>query len=148
MASWIPDDDYRRIQALVPICCVDVVVCQGDYFLLVRRLREPAAGEWWLPGGRVLKGEALQATARRIVRAEVGLDADFEASLGVYETLFDTGPYGVPVHTVNACFRFRARAGQLIRLDLNHSAFQWVRFGEITADLRLDPRLLPLLKQP
>lgn len=146
--TFIPDDDYRRIQAVLPICCVDVVVCQGDFFLLVRRLREPAAGEWWLPGGRVFKGEPTQTAARRLARDEVGLDTDFEASLGVYETQFPTGPYGVPVHTVNICYRLRARPGQLIRLDPLHSAFQWVRFGAIPAELRLDSRLLPILQHP
>ena len=46
MMDWIPDDEYRNFQYLMPICCVDVVVRQGDFFLLIRRLCEPALGQW------------------------------------------------------------------------------------------------------
>lgn len=148
MMDWIPDDEYRNFQYLMPICCVDVVVRQGDFFLLIRRLCEPALGQWWLPGGRVRKGEFTQPAAERIVQDEVGLECDFDASLGVYETQFTTGPYGIPVHTINVCYRFRARPGQLVRLDANHSEFRWVPFGHVPDDLHLDPRLLPILRHP
>lgn len=140
--NFIPEPEYRRIQEVMPILCVDLVIRQGDYFLLVRRANEPAKGQWWLPGGRVRKGEALTDAALRIAREETGLESEVEASLGLYETQFPTGPFGIPVHTVNACYRLRAKPGQLIRLDRHHTAFRWV----LTAPDDLDPRLFAVLR--
>lgn len=145
--NFIPDPEYRRIQELMPILCVDLLIRKGDYFLLVRRLNEPAKGEWWFPGGRVRKGETPPIAAARIAREETGLDTDYERFMGVYDTQFPTGPFGVPVHTVNLCYRLQARAGNLIRLDRHHDGFRWVPFSGLPDDLQppLDRRLLPLI---
>ena len=43
-------------------------------FLLVRRARDPEAGRWTLPGGRVEPGESPAAAAAREVAEETGLD--------------------------------------------------------------------------
>jgi acetyl-CoA carboxylase carboxyl transferase subunit beta len=43
-------------------------------FLLVRRAKEPEAGRWTLPGGRVEPGESPAVAAAREVAEETGLD--------------------------------------------------------------------------
>ena len=42
--------------------------------LMVQRAREPAAGLWSVPGGRVLAGESLRTACVREVREETGID--------------------------------------------------------------------------
>ena len=61
----IPQNIYNTIITNMPIACVDVVIFHNNSVLMVKRKDEPAKGEWWIPGGRVVKGEMLKETAYR-----------------------------------------------------------------------------------
>ena len=73
----IPGEFYRRILAIMPIVCVDLMVIDVDgRLLLLRRRDEPAKGHWWFPGGRVHLGETRADTASRKLTEECGLGSD------------------------------------------------------------------------
>lgn len=55
------------------IPCVGAVVVDGGRLLLVLRGREPAAGLWSIPGGKVEPGESLEEAIRREVLEETAL---------------------------------------------------------------------------
>ena len=55
--------------------CVGAVVRDGEgRFLLVRRARDPQAGRWSLPGGRIEAGETPEEALAREVWEETGLE--------------------------------------------------------------------------
>jgi 8-oxo-dGTP diphosphatase len=56
-----------------PLVGVGGVVIDGDRALLVRRAREPALGEWTIPGGLLEVGETLTAAVKREILEETGL---------------------------------------------------------------------------
>ena len=58
-----------------PIPAVSVALVRGHEVLLVKRKFAPSRGLYAFPGGRVEKGESLEAAARRELREETGLDA-------------------------------------------------------------------------
>lgn len=85
----VPDDDWRRIVEHVPLVSVDLLVRDGDGVVLGKRTNEPAKGEWFVPGGTVLKGERLEAAVHRVAREELGVDVEIEERLGTYEHFYD-----------------------------------------------------------
>ena len=52
---------------------VGAIVRRADELLLVKRGREPAVGEWSVPGGRVEPGEMLMEAVTRELHEETGL---------------------------------------------------------------------------
>ena len=86
--EWIADEDWATIVSNVPIVSVDLVVLTDDGVVLARRQNQPAKGEWFVPGGRVHKGERLEAAVHRVAREELGIEVEIVESLGVYEHLY------------------------------------------------------------
>jgi 8-oxo-dGTP diphosphatase len=56
-----------------PLVGVGGVVIERERALLVRRAREPALGEWTIPGGLLEVGETLAAAVEREILEETGL---------------------------------------------------------------------------
>jgi 8-oxo-dGTP diphosphatase len=56
-----------------PMVGVGGVVIEQNRALLVRRAREPALGEWTIPGGLLEVGETLAAGVAREIQEETGL---------------------------------------------------------------------------
>lgn len=117
----IPEPIYSQIHELMPIVCVDIIVRCGTKIVLIKRDREPAKGEWWFCGGRVVKGENLEQAARRIVHRETGLKIKQCVLLGHDQTQFKTDPFGHGrgTHTVNFVFCAQAKEMDLFRLKLD-----------------------------
>jgi len=63
----------RRYPEL-PQAGVGAIIFRGTEVLLVKRGHPPALGKWSIPGGLVELGESLEASVRREVLEEVGLD--------------------------------------------------------------------------
>lgn len=62
--------------------------------LLVERATEPVKGVWWLPGGRLFKGETFFDGAIRKAKEETGLDNVKPIQvLGFYNTFFPTSAW-------------------------------------------------------
>jgi ADP-ribose pyrophosphatase YjhB (NUDIX family) len=57
-----------------PYAGVGAIIFRGTEVLLVKRGNPPAQGKWSIPGGLVELGESLEASVRREVLEEVGLE--------------------------------------------------------------------------
>lgn len=83
----VPEPTKRRVP------CVGAVVHHDDgRLLVVRRAREPGAGRWSVPGGRVEAGESDHDAVRREVLEETGLHVTVGLRVG---TVALPGPDGV-----------------------------------------------------
>ena len=101
----------------LPQVGVGVVIWRGDEFLLVKRGKEPRAGQWSLPGGRQHLGETVRNTALREVAEETGLTISEIKLLDVVNSI-TPGPSGDIEHhytLVNFCADWQA--GSAIAAD-------------------------------
>lgn len=124
--GFIEEDLYKKILEAIPVVCVDALIVHNDEFLLGRRQNKPAKGEWFTPGGRVMKGETLVDAIVRKVREETGLaDFEVEEQLGAKETIFNDSEQGPSSHTVNIMYRVIARSKERRSADSQNSDLQW-----------------------
>lgn len=130
MQNKINNLKYKKIIEYMPICCVDVVICHCNKILLVYRNTEPAKNEWWFPGGRVYKNERLEEAAIRKAYEEVGIKVQIVKMIGIYETMFNKGPFDdlkSGVHTINICFLVKPTLENFkIKIDDTISDYRWI----------------------
>ena len=130
-AGILPADEYQRILRCIPILCVDVVLTneRGQY-LLVRRTNAPMKDVWWVPGGRVLKGESLEAALARKMREELGIAVRSLGPIGYFEVHHEDDPRGGAegVHQVSVVF-----AAEPLSLDirLDNQSAEWGFFDAL-----------------
>ena len=87
---WIPADEWKTIVTNVPIVSVDLLIRHDGGVLLGRRTNDPAKGYWFVPGGRVLKGESRRDAVHRVASQELGVDVEIVESLGAFEHRYET----------------------------------------------------------
>ncbi|MEM7125927.1 MAG: NUDIX domain-containing protein [Chloroflexota bacterium] len=127
MSNFIPSELYFQILENMPVACVDVAIVANGSVLLVNRQDAPARGEWWVPGGRVLKGEMMRDAAIRKAYDEVGIECHVGPIIHTAETIFPDGPNNIPVHSINSCFFLYPTAPDFKPvLDNHHTEFRWV----------------------
>ncbi|WP_436903784.1 GDP-mannose mannosyl hydrolase [Halovenus halobia] len=90
MSEWIPEEEWTTIVRNVPIVSVDLLVRTDGGIVLGKRTNEPAKGEWFIPGGRVYKGETRTEAVHRIATEEMGVKVEILESLGAFEHIYDT----------------------------------------------------------
>jgi ADP-ribose pyrophosphatase YjhB (NUDIX family) len=82
-----------------PLVGVGGIVIDQGRALLVRRAREPALGEWTIPGGLLEVGETLAAAVERELREETGLIVRVVELIEALERIFsDSGEIQTEQH--------------------------------------------------
>ncbi len=71
---FAPKEVFQSAVRYFPIPSINLVLrnARGE-FLFLKRCNNPAKGEWWIPGGRILNGERVADAAVRVLRQETGL---------------------------------------------------------------------------
>lgn len=138
----IPQNKYNEFIKNMPLVCVDICVVHDKKILMVKRGHEPAKNQYWIVGGRVLKGEKLKDAAYRKAKEEVNLCTTVCNQIHTEETLFNEGPNNIPIHSINNVFYSLATSDN-VHLDQNHLDYKWIT--EIEDDFH--PYLKRVLKK-
>lgn len=132
MSKFLKADDFLKLVELGPLVSIDLLVTNAAGHLLVgRRTNRPALGFWFVPGGRISKGESLADAFAAIATRELGRKLDIDAArlVGAYTHLYDDnfmGREGIPTHYVVLAYRIET---DLDLADLpadQHGAFRWI----------------------
>lgn len=94
---WLDFKTFQIVVGATPLIAIDLIIQNqhGD-ILLGQRLNRPAHNFWFVPGGRILKNETLDAAFRRITLTELGrsIDRDNARLLNVYEHFYKDSVFG------------------------------------------------------
>jgi len=138
MKNKISNDLYKQILENMPICCIDMVIYHEDKILLILRNQNPEKGKWWLPGGRILKGESLIEAVKRKTKEETGLEVDIIRFLGVEEykskkTNFEDIKTGT--HSIVNVYLVEPIGGkQEVKINKTCSDYKWINKIEENLD--------------
>lgn len=134
----IPLAQYKKIVQILPILCVDVIITnlRGEY-LLVKRVNEPYKGQWWVIGGRVLKGETLKQAVVRKVRQEAGLTVKKMRPVGYHEHTAQINPFSssLPYHAVSVVFA--VAVGNDVKVQLDAQSSEWKFAKKLPVEFRV-----------
>lgn len=140
--SWLPDGVFATVIRHTPLVSMDLLVRDPvGHVLLGERLRRPARGSWFVPGGRIRKGEPLAAAFRRLCRDELGCDLSLADATfrGVYEHHYDDHVFGDDFGTHYVVLAYE------LHLDLTlaslpgeqHGDYRWWRVEDLVSDTRV-----------
>jgi ADP-ribose pyrophosphatase YjhB (NUDIX family) len=104
----LPFEEYKSIYSKVPRLCVDLVIRSGKKIVLILRDINPGKGLWHLPGGTVLKGEALADALLWIATEETGLTVSPPEFIGIMEFADQQNSF---FHTVSLVFSSEMEGG-------------------------------------
>ena len=135
----MPRAAYQVVADSMPILCVDLFLQDGrGRHLEVHRNNAPLKGRWWVPGGRVFRGETLEQAAVRKAFEELGLAASSLRLIGYHEYHLTDNPFGTSsgFHAVSFVFTGIVDATNL-RLDDQSSDWGW--FSDLPAGFDIQP---------
>lgn len=132
-------DDFRQVVKNAPLFSIDLVVLNEKREMLVGlRKNEPASGFWFVPGGRMYKGETIVEAFRRITEAELGNSFEREhfIMLGLYDHFYENSCFDelVSTHYINAPHLMLVDSTKLKLPLIQHDDYRWVPIEAVEAD--------------
>lgn len=137
--SMLPHDVFASVVRHAPLVSIDLVIRnpRGEILVGFRRNR-PAQGYWFVPGGRIGKGERIAEAFARITRGELGMEHRIEnaAFLGVFEHIYEDNFSGDPsfgTHYVVLGYAFAADPTALSPPPDQHDTYLWLPEADVVA---------------
>lgn len=96
-----------------PLFGVGALIIDRERIILVKRGKQPARGEWSIPGGLVKTGEPIKTAVMREVLEETGLEVEPQSLVELVERIFPDGTGRIRYHYVIADYLCRVVGGSL-----------------------------------
>lgn len=131
-------DDFRQLVRYAPLISLDLVIRNpAGEILLGQRLNRPAQGFWFVPGGRVRKGERLPEAFARLTREELGVERAMSTArfLGPYEHHYPDNFSGedFSTHYVVLAYELVLDVALATLPQAQHDAYRWWRQADVLA---------------
>ncbi|PMG42157.1 GDP-mannose mannosyl hydrolase [Shewanella sp. 10N.286.52.B9] len=128
---FLDQGTFTTVIASTPLVSIDLVVINTKgQALLGQRLNRPAKDDWFVPGGRILKNEAIADAFKRLTQDELGQTFNIVQSslLGPFDHFYNDYVFGdeVTTHYVAIAFILKLECElDNLPLDVQHGGYQW-----------------------
>ncbi|RUO26261.1 GDP-mannose mannosyl hydrolase [Aliidiomarina minuta] len=133
----LPEKAFSEVIDRTPLVSIDLIIMNDNQeFLLGLRKNRPAAGFWFVPGGRVLKNERLEAAFRRLTENELGTQFSLSEarSIGNFEHFYENSVFSESISTHYIVLAYMLRSADLKSLPSEqHEAYRWLRKTDLLA---------------
>ena len=100
--AFLEKSVFTTVINSTPLVSIDLLIENTDgKILLGYRNNRPAKGYWFVPGGRIQKGESMDDAFQRLTQSEIGevFKRENAIFLGPYEHFYDDYVFGEDVST-------------------------------------------------
>ena len=127
-------ETFKAVIASTPLISIDLIVRnkRGE-ILLGKRTNRPAKGNWFVPGGRILKDESFESAFKRLLKAELGINGAPSFFKGLYQYFYDDNfsEEDFTTHYVVLAYEIEF-SGELSSLPIEqHSDYRWFDENEL-----------------
>jgi len=103
-----------------------IIVDQGRILLC-----KPAAKDFYfLPGGHIEFGEYSEATMRREILEELGVEASSVQQIGAVDNIYDDSEERLKRHEINLMYEVKLGSTEL-KMTETHISFAWISLQDI-----------------
>lgn len=133
---FLDESVFQTVIASTPLVSIDLIVrdVQGRV-LLGKRNNRPAQGLWFVPGGRIRKGETVPQAFVRLVQDELGIETDLSAARfnGLYDHFYPDSIYDAetPTHYVVSAFEVTLTEMLVSLPNVQHHDYRWFSEAEL-----------------
>jgi len=144
--SRLSDNEFLNVIQHTQLLSFDLLVQRSDgRYLLGLRKNNPARGYFFVPGGRVRKGETLRDGLQRVLSDELGLSVnDCECTIwGLYDHVYTNDNFfaadGVDTHYVAIAMHVKLAKGIAMNEKFydQHAMFMWNMPEELAENNRV-----------
>tara|TARA_R110000850_G_scaffold161802_1_gene286408 strand:- start:4270 stop:4758 length:489 start_codon:yes stop_codon:yes gene_type:complete len=135
--------DKRTFSTVIqstPLVSIDLVVInnEGQAFL-GQRLNRPAKGNWFVPGGRILKNESLAQAFKRLTLEELGTEYSIDQAKlqGPYDHFYNDNVFdeAFSTHYVAIAFVLKLEHSlDNLPVNIQHNGYKWFAINELLQD--------------
>ncbi len=137
-AGFLEREVFLCVAENAPLVSIDLIITRmgGKEVLLGKRRNPPAEGWWFVPGGRIRKGESHAEAFRRITASEVGKELPFEQAkmLGSWAHLYPEeafrGQKAKGIHYVTLGYQIEYNVPPTALPKEQHENFRWFTLKE------------------
>jgi colanic acid biosynthesis protein WcaH len=133
----LPLETFKTVIASTPLLSIDMIVRNNKQeVLLGRRINKPAQGFWFVPGGRILKGETLELAFKRLLKAELNIVSRPAEFKGVYQHFYDDNMSGndFGTHYVVLAYEIQINDSLGALPNEQHGSYKWLPVSELLKD--------------
>ena len=141
MSLRLDEVQFLNVITNAPLVAIDLVLRDNsNNILLGRRINEPAKDKWFVPGGRIHKGETLDIAFERISYSEIGerYSRNEARFIGVFTHIYDTNYFQVKdisTHYVVLAYEIYVREEFQTPKNEQHSKYIWFPNEDKAADV-------------
>ena len=134
---------FSTVIESTPLVSIDLVVKnkQGEA-LLGERLNKPAKGDWFVPGGRILKNESLANAFKRLTLEELGQEFTIDQAelLGPFDHFYNDNVFGDEFSTHYVAIAYVLTLDDNLNslpMNVQHGAYQWFTINDLMASKKV-----------
>ena len=125
---FLSSDKFKSIIKDTVLVSIDLIVRNANNeILLGLRNNRPAQGNWFVPGGRVLKDEPLDIAFERLINTELNSQVENGTFKGIYQHFYNDNVFNESFSTHYIVMAYEILIdGDLASLPvIQHDDYQW-----------------------
>tara|TARA_B100000700_G_C14823570_1_gene751159 strand:+ start:199 stop:687 length:489 start_codon:yes stop_codon:yes gene_type:complete len=138
--AFLNKQAFTEVIDRTPLVSIDLVVeNENGEILFGLRKNRPAKDYWFVPGGRILKNETLDAAFLRLTLNELGFEFSRSQArlLDMYEHFYDDSVMGEKpsTHYVVAGYHLKVHQNRLaLPIGDQHNEYKWCEKSKVKSD--------------